>query len=67
MQFGILLIVLGLGAFLLPLIGLRFRIMDLVEDYQPWASIGITVIGLMIVIAVIVNRKPQNTGDQSVA
>ena len=45
---GILLLVLGIGSFILPMIGFQFRLMDLVEDYQPFAGIIVAVIGAVL-------------------
>jgi hypothetical protein len=43
---GILLIVLGFGSLVLPLFNMEFRLMSIVEDYQPWAGIIVGIIGL---------------------
>lgn len=67
MQFGILLLILGVGSFLLPLIGFQFSLMSLIEEYQPWAGIGVSAVGALIVIAFILNRKPEDQGQQPAA
>ncbi|MGW0518296.1 hypothetical protein [Crossiella sp. NPDC003009] len=67
MQFGILLLILGVGSFLLPMIGFQFTFMSLIEDYQPWAGIGVAAVGAMITIAVLMNRKPATTEGQQAA
>lgn len=46
---GILLIVLGLGSLLLPLFDLQFRLMELVDPYQPFAGIIVGAIGAVLV------------------
>jgi hypothetical protein len=47
-RIGILLVVLGVGSFVLPMIGFQFRLMDLVEDYQPFAGIIVAAIGAVL-------------------
>ena len=46
---GIFLIVLGAGSLLLPLIGFQFRLMELVDPYQPYAGIVVAIIGAALV------------------
>jgi hypothetical protein len=40
---GIFLIILGAGSLLLPQIGIQFRLMELVDEYQPYAGIVVAV------------------------
>jgi hypothetical protein len=40
------LMVLGLGSFVLPLIGYQWTVMSWLEAWQPWAGILVTLIGL---------------------
>jgi threonine/homoserine/homoserine lactone efflux protein len=47
-RIGILLVVLGVGSFVLPMIGFQFRLMDLVADYQPFAGIIVAAIGAVL-------------------
>jgi hypothetical protein len=47
--FGVLLIVLGVGSLLLPMLNLQFRLMEFVDPYQPWAGILVAVIGAALV------------------
>lgn len=47
--FGVLLIILGVGSLLLPMLNLQFRLMEIVDPYQPWAGIFVTVIGAALV------------------
>jgi len=47
---GVLLIVLGLGSFILPLIGFQFTLMSWVDLYQPWAGIGVAIGGVALVL-----------------
>lgn len=63
---GVLLIILGLGSLLLPMFDIQFRIMSLLDDYQPIASIVIAAIGVALVLLgrrrtttqVVVNQAP---------
>lgn len=43
---GILLVVLGFGSLILPMLDIQFTLMSFLDDYQPWAGIVIGVIGL---------------------
>jgi hypothetical protein len=45
---GALLIVLGLGSLLLPVFNIQFRLMEILEDYQPYAGIAVAAIGAII-------------------
>ena len=47
--FGVLLIILGAGSLLLPAIGFQFRLMEILDPYQPWAGILVAVIGAALV------------------
>jgi drug/metabolite transporter (DMT)-like permease len=47
---GIFLIILGAGSLLLPLIDVQFRLMELVDPWQPFAGIVVAVIGVALVL-----------------
>lgn len=47
-RIGILLVVLGVGSFILPMLNLQFTLMNLVEDYQPFAGIIVAAIGAVL-------------------
>jgi len=47
---GIFLIIIGAGSLLLPSLGFQFRLMELVDDYQPYAGIVVAVIGAGLVL-----------------
>ncbi|HEX5014432.1 MAG TPA: hypothetical protein VFV72_09775 [Candidatus Limnocylindrales bacterium] len=47
--FGVLLIILGLGSLLLPMFNLQFRLMEIVDPYQPFAGIIVAAIGAVLV------------------
>jgi hypothetical protein len=47
---GIFLIIIGAGSLLLPQLGFQFRLMELLDDYQPYAGIVVAVIGAGLVL-----------------
>jgi hypothetical protein len=55
---GIFLIVLGAGSLLLPMLGYQFSLMELVDDYQPWAGIAVAVIGAVLLFIAMTRRQP---------
>ncbi len=42
---GVALIIIGAGSLLLPMFNYQFTLMELVDDYQPYAGIVVAVIG----------------------
>lgn len=46
---GILCVILGIGSLLLPRFGMQFMLMELFDDYQPFAAIGISLLGLVLI------------------
>jgi purine-cytosine permease-like protein len=50
LSLGVLLVILGVGSFVLPMIGYQFRLIEPLEPYQPWAGIALAAVGLVIVI-----------------
>ena len=59
---GIFLIILGAGPLLLPQLGFQFRLMELVDDFQPYAGIVIALVGAVLVFMGM-NRQPATTVD----
>jgi hypothetical protein len=57
---GIFLIILGAGSLFLPMMNLQFRLMELVDPYQPFAGIIVAVIGAALVFLGM-NRQPSTT------
>ena len=55
---GVLLIVLGAGSLLLPTLGWQFTLMELVDDYQPYAGIVVAVVGVALVLFAM-NRRSE--------
>jgi hypothetical protein len=46
---GIVLIIIGGGSLLLPMIGYQFALMEIVDDFQPWAGIVVAIIGAALI------------------
>ena len=64
---GIFLIILGAGSLLLPMLDMQFRLMELVDPYQPYAGIVVAVIGAVLVFLG-QSRRPEGTvADQPAA
>jgi len=47
---GIFLIIIGAGSLLLPSLGFQFRLMELLDDFQPYAGIVVAIIGSGLVL-----------------
>ena len=47
---GIFLIILGAGSLLLPSLGFQFQLMELLDDYQPYAGIVVAIIGAGLIL-----------------
>lgn len=57
---GVALIIIGAGSLLLPMFNYQFTLMELVDDYQPYAGIVVAVIGAALVLLGM-NRQPDAT------
>ncbi len=71
-RIGVLLIVFGIGSLLLPMFDLQFRLMSLLDDYQPIAGIVVAGIGAVLVFLGMRNKPavapaaaPQSTTPPS--
>jgi len=62
---GIFLIILGAGSLLLPMFDLQFRLMELVDPYQPYAGIAVAVIGAIMVFLGQTRRSGATTVEAS--
>ena len=51
-NFGVLLILLGVGSFVLPMLGRQFALMGWVDPYQPFAGIGVALAGVALLFFV---------------
>jgi hypothetical protein len=47
---GVLLVILGVGSLVLPAFNLQFRLMEIVDPYQPWAGIIAAALGLVLIL-----------------
>ena len=61
---GVALIIIGAGSLLLPIFNYQFTLMELVDDYQPYAGIVVAVIGAVLVLLGM-NRRPDATVFES--
>lgn len=61
LSLGVLLVILGVGSFVLPMVGYQFRLMDPIDPYQPWAGIIVAAVGLITVIFAGRRRAPATT------
>jgi hypothetical protein len=57
LSIGVLLVILGLGSLLLPMFNLQFRLMELVDPYQPYAGIGVAIIGAVLIYFAVQRRR----------
>ena len=60
---GIFLIILGAGSLLLPMLGFQFRLMELLDDFQPYAGIVVAIIGAALVFM----GQQRTSGDVAVS
>ena len=49
-KFGSTMLILGVGSFILPMIGLQFKILNLFGDKVPFISIGLIIFGLILIL-----------------
>ena len=56
-KLGFWLIVLGVGAFILPKIGLQFKIINLFGKYQGVAAAAFAVVGILMFLAGSLNKR----------
>ena len=47
---GVFLVILGVGSLVLPSLGFQFRLMELLDPYQPWVGIIVAAVGLITVL-----------------
>jgi hypothetical protein len=48
-RIGLLLVVLGVGSLVLPMLNLQFRLMELVDPYQPFAGVVVAAVGAALI------------------
>lgn len=56
---GVFLIIIGAGSLFLPMLGYQFTLMELVDDFQPYAGIVVAVIGAVLVVLGMSRRGEQ--------
>jgi hypothetical protein len=56
-RIAVLLLVLGIGSFILPLFGLQFRLLNLFGDAQPIASIVMALVGGALLVAQMIRSR----------
>jgi len=44
-SWGIFFIIMGVGSLVLPLLGVQFILMSLLDSGQPWSGIGVALVG----------------------
>lgn len=47
--FGVLLVILGIGSLVLPMLDIQFQIMSLLDAYQPVAGIAVAALGVVLI------------------
>jgi hypothetical protein len=57
LSIGVLLVILGLGSLLLPMLNVQFRLMELVDPYQPYAGIAVAIIGTVLIYVAVQRRR----------
>jgi hypothetical protein len=60
---GIVLFILGAGTFLLKAINMEFFVLSWADDYQPWLSIGLAVVGAVLVIGSMLRGRRSNVAQ----
>jgi hypothetical protein len=62
---GIFLMIVGAGSLLLPSLGFQFRLMELIDDFQPYAGLVVAVIGAALVVVGMARGSRATVGDAS--
>ncbi|MBI5685814.1 MAG: hypothetical protein HZC54_12130 [Verrucomicrobia bacterium] len=63
MQWGAAMVVLGVGSFLLPMLGIQFRIFNLFGAHQTEAAIGSIVIGAVLFIVCAIRGRSDSASE----
>ena len=56
-RIAVTLLVLGIGSFILPFFGLQFRLLNLLGDAQPIVSIGLALVGGVLLVVQVVRSR----------
>ena len=57
LRIGGLLVVLGLGSLLLPMFNLQFRLMEIVDPYQPFVGLVVAAVGAALIYLAITRSR----------
>lgn len=57
-RIGVLLVVLGLGSLVLPLLNMQFTFMQLVDAYQPFVGVLVAFVGGVLVFLSMQRDRP---------
>jgi hypothetical protein len=57
-RIGVLLVVLGLGSLVLPLLNMQFSFMQIMDDYQPFAGMIVAAIGGVLLFLSLQRERP---------
>ena len=61
---GTWMIILGVGSLLLPLLGVQFVLMALLDPWQPFAGIGVALAGMVMLTMGLFSSEPADApGD----
>ena len=55
----------GAGSLLLPSLGFQFRLMELVDDFQPYAGLVVAAIGAGLVFVGMARGSRATVGDEA--
>ena len=58
-SFGVLLLILGLGTFVLDYFDREFVVLSWATDYQPWLSVGLAALGLILIVISMMRSKDE--------
>ena len=50
LSLGVILVILGIGSFLLPMVGMDLAFLDSIDAYQPWLGIIVAAVGLITIL-----------------
>jgi hypothetical protein len=60
-NFGITLLILGIGSFILPYFGYQFKIFNSLGEYEKIVEIGVAVLGAVLIAVSIIQAKKKET------
>jgi hypothetical protein len=61
---GLILTILGFGSLLLPVFGLQFKLLSLLDGAQPWIGILIGLVGLALLVVGFMQNNNQEGQQQ---